>query len=175
MALETDGKTVQQWLQDPRYSSDYLGSDANPEEWIEDFHSLAPALSRAQVFMACTIAADVPVAMASYKPGYPTPWVWEGEVISDPRYQGEGYGYEAFALGLDHILATERVHKIAGPIAVDNVSSIHVVEKLGFTREGLLREHLLQSDGSAKDAYFYGLLAREWRCPFITETGVQPA
>ena len=42
-----------------------------------------------------------------------------------------------------------------------NEASVRVVERLGFRREGLLREryHVL---GDVQDSLIYGLLRREW-------------
>jgi RimJ/RimL family protein N-acetyltransferase len=43
-----------------------------------------------------------------------------------------------------------------------NQPSITLLERLGFRREGLLREHYFAA-GEPQDALFFGLLAREWR------------
>jgi RimJ/RimL family protein N-acetyltransferase len=42
-----------------------------------------------------------------------------------------------------------------------NTASIHTLERLGFQREGFLRERW-QVNGEIQDALFYGLLRREW-------------
>jgi RimJ/RimL family protein N-acetyltransferase len=42
------------------------------------------------------------------------------------------------------------------------VSSARVLEKLGFMREGTLREDCVVN-GEVSDSWVYGLLAREWR------------
>ena len=42
-----------------------------------------------------------------------------------------------------------------------NAASIHVLERLGFQREGLLRERYLQL-GEVQDAMLFGLLRRDW-------------
>jgi [ribosomal protein S5]-alanine N-acetyltransferase len=61
-----------------------------------------------------------------------------------------GWGFE---LGLNRIEAT---------INPDNARSIRVAEKLGFTREGRLRDYRRMS-GGFRDCYIYGLLRREWQ------------
>ena len=43
-----------------------------------------------------------------------------------------------------------------------NAASCGLLRRLGFTREGVLRERWLE-DGKPLDAEMYGLLAREWR------------
>lgn len=42
-----------------------------------------------------------------------------------------------------------------------NAASIKTLERLGFQREGYLRERW-QVSGEIQDAYFYGLLRPEW-------------
>ena len=43
-----------------------------------------------------------------------------------------------------------------------NVASARVLEKLGFTREGILREDCIVN-GDVSDSWVYGLLRGEWR------------
>jgi RimJ/RimL family protein N-acetyltransferase len=42
-----------------------------------------------------------------------------------------------------------------------NAASIRVLERLGFQREGLLRERYIQL-GEVQDAMMFGLLRRDW-------------
>lgn len=42
-----------------------------------------------------------------------------------------------------------------------NAASARVLEKLGFLREGALRENCIV-DGEVSDSWVYGLLRREW-------------
>ena len=42
-----------------------------------------------------------------------------------------------------------------------NERAIKLYEKLGFTREGTLREFIFR-DGNRYDMYLYGLLRHEW-------------
>jgi RimJ/RimL family protein N-acetyltransferase len=43
-----------------------------------------------------------------------------------------------------------------------NVASARVLEKLGFVREGTLREDCVVN-GEVSDSWVYGLIRREWR------------
>jgi RimJ/RimL family protein N-acetyltransferase len=78
---------------------------------------------------------------------------------------GRGYGTEALrallAFAFDDA-AGLALHRVEADVDPRNDASIRVLERLGFRREGVLRErwHL---HGELQDAALYGLLAREWR------------
>ena len=55
-------------------------------------------------------------------------------------------------------LRLERLELITDP---DNVASQRVAEKVGFSREGILRSHLLHRDGRRRDSVMYSLLPGE--------------
>ena len=167
---EEDARQLLRWLDDKGHQKGYFGTDVDPSEWMEDYASLAPSMDRLRMFAGVTKDADAVVAFANFKPGYPVPWVWDCEIIIDPKAVNSGYGFEALALGIDEIFSTEPAIKLAGPVISSNERSYRLAEKLGFVREGTLRQHLLQEDGSAKDAYLYGLLKSEWRSPFTSST-----
>lgn len=61
-------------------------------------------------------------------------------------------------------LAFERLglHRLEADADPRNEASLRVLERLGFRREGLLRERYFQ-EGEAQDAVVFGLLRREWR------------
>ncbi len=63
------------------------------------------------------------------------------------------------------------LHRIEADVDPRNTASIRLLEKLGFAREGLLRERYREQDGY-QDALIYGLLAREWQG--IPATDSQP-
>ncbi|HLA13289.1 MAG TPA: GNAT family protein [Pyrinomonadaceae bacterium] len=54
------------------------------------------------------------------------------------------------------------LHRLEADVDPRNVKSIKTLERLGFTREGYLRERW-QVNGEIQDALFYGLLKPEWQ------------
>lgn len=77
-------------------------------------------------------------------------------------YWGRGHAGNALRMVLDHafgMLALRRIEADADP---RNERSCRLLERLGFVREGLLRERW-QVAGELQDAALYGLLARDWR------------
>lgn len=66
------------------------------------------------------------------------------------------------------LLMMTRAFETLGAVRVEwqtdhlNLRSQAAVERLGATKEGVLRSHKPRADGSRRDSVFYGLLAEEW-------------
>jgi RimJ/RimL family protein N-acetyltransferase len=75
---------------------------------------------------------------------------------------GKGYANEAVSTMLDWGFAHLDLNRIEADIDPRNEPSARALERLGFTREGHLRERWIV-DGEVSDSWIYGLLAREWR------------
>lgn len=76
--------------------------------------------------------------------------------------QGKGYATEAMQRLLQFLFEDLELHRVSAYIDVDNPASYHLVERLGFRREG----HFIENTwfkGAWGSEYFYALLAREWR------------
>ena len=68
---------------------------------------------------------------------------------------------EALTALLDYAFDVMKLHRMEADVDPDNEPSIRALEKLGFRREGLMRERWIV-DGNVADTLFLGLLAREW-------------
>jgi RimJ/RimL family protein N-acetyltransferase len=75
---------------------------------------------------------------------------------------GQGYMHEALTALLDHGFDALDLHRVEADIDPRNAASARSLERLGFMREGLLRERWIV-DGEVSDSALYGLLAHEWR------------
>jgi RimJ/RimL family protein N-acetyltransferase len=73
-----------------------------------------------------------------------------------------GYMLEALTALIDYSFATLRLRRLEADVDPRNENSMRILEKLGFQREGLLRERWNVGD-EIQDTAFLGLLAREWR------------
>lgn len=73
---------------------------------------------------------------------------------------GKGYASESLQAVIDWACLCFGVHKFVGHCTCDNLASARVLEKCGFVREGLLRQHFKIGD-NWQDEYAYGLLADE--------------
>lgn len=75
---------------------------------------------------------------------------------------GQGYAQEALRLVIDYTFDVMGFRRIEADIDPRNAGSCTLAERLGFVREGLLRERWIVAD-EVQDAAIYGLLARDWR------------
>ena len=75
---------------------------------------------------------------------------------------GHGYMHEALRTLLDFGFGELDLNRIEADIDPRNSASARTLERLGFTREGYLRERWIVG-GEVSDTALYGLLRREWR------------
>ncbi|GAA3808098.1 GNAT family protein [Nocardioides panacisoli] len=77
---------------------------------------------------------------------------------------GQGYMTEAAGALLQWAFGAIDLNRVQAETDTRNVASVRVLEKLGFVREGTLREDCVVN-GEVSDSFVYGLLRREWRAP----------
>jgi [ribosomal protein S5]-alanine N-acetyltransferase len=85
-----------------------------------------------------------------------------GILIGEKDYWGRGIGSEATANIVRHGFEQLNLHRIWLGVFADHESAVKVYERIGFQKEGTLREAILR-DGETKDQLIMGLLAREFR------------
>lgn len=86
---------------------------------------------------------------------------WLGIGIGDPEQRGRGYGEEAVRLILNFAFDELNLHRIQLTVFSYNERAIRLYERLGFVREGVMREALLR-DGRRWDMLLFGILRGEW-------------
>lgn len=74
---------------------------------------------------------------------------------------GQGYMSEALPTLLGFGFGEMHLHRIWADTDPRNIPSIRVLARLGFRREGFLREHYFV-DGEPQHAIVYGLLRSDW-------------
>ena len=98
-----------------------------------------------------TVGEIVHGALCSGSAGY---WI-------DHRFAGHGVVPVALALIADHVFTAAGLHRIEANVRPENVASLAVVEKLGFTNEGLRRRYLA-IDGAWRDHLSFSLLVDDF-------------
>ncbi|WP_433796285.1 GNAT family N-acetyltransferase [Actinoplanes sp. CA-252034] len=100
---------------------------------------------------------------------------WCGLTRWNPDYRSAALGYCYREAAWGHGYATETaggvlrwafdnldLNRVQAETDTRNVASARVLEKLGFVREGTLREDCVVN-GEVSDSWVFGLLRREWR------------
>ncbi|AWB08460.1 GNAT family N-acetyltransferase (plasmid) [Azospirillum humicireducens] len=82
--------------------------------------------------------------------------------ITAAHRQGQGVAAECVAALVGHLFRNEGYRKLFAEIDAENAASVALIEKLGFRREGCLRQHETTHKGVC-DMLVYGLLHGEWR------------
>ena len=107
---------------------------------------------------------SVAVSGISWRMGYAE----VGYLMAESSH-GKGIGTAAVKLLVDKIFTESSLQRLTATISTENVASWRLVERLGFKREGTLRQHYVVQ-GQRVDEYYYGLLRSEWFAPQYGET-----
>lgn len=133
--------------------------------FVEQVIAAAQAMPRIEYQLALTLTAGGRLI------GTGALWIrsidhGQGEIgyFLHPDHWGRGYATEAARLLLDFGFGTLDLHRIGAICDPRNVASARVLEKMGMTHEGRLRETMRLRDGW-RDSAVYGILAQEWARP----------
>ncbi|MHB8334406.1 MAG: GNAT family N-acetyltransferase [Acidimicrobiales bacterium] len=98
-------------------------------------------------------------ALARWNPEYRSASM--GYCFDDVMW-GRGYATEAGRALLQWGFSTLALNRVQAETDTRNVASARVLEKLGFLREGTLREDCVV-DGEVSDSWVFGLIRRDWK------------
>lgn len=77
-------------------------------------------------------------------------------------HQGKGYATDAVRTVLDYAFGALGLHRVTAAIGPENITSLALAARLGFSREGVLRDHV-HTNGAWRDSVLLSLLAPEWK------------
>lgn len=82
----------------------------------------------------------------------------------NPDYRGKGKGIatEVASLLIDFGFKKLKLHRIFATCDPRNIGSFKVLEKVGMTMEGRIRQDVLIRDG-LRDSLLYSVLEDEWK------------
>lgn len=84
-----------------------------------------------------------------------------GYNMSIEELKNKGYMREAIAPIIEYGFTTMKLNRVEAFIHPENEPSVKLVQRLGFTYEGLMREHYCSAD-VIEDSACYSLLSREF-------------
>lgn len=76
--------------------------------------------------------------------------------------QGKGIATQAVSLMVEKIFKETQLRKLIAYVHDKNIASCRVLEKIGFQREGLLREHYI-INGKPENEVLFAILKSEFR------------
>lgn len=83
-----------------------------------------------------------------------------GYLISDVSFRQKGLMNEALKAMIDYGFTTMNLHRIEALTGTDNLVSMRLLEKNGFTKEAVLRDHYYR-DGAFVDSVMFSKLKHE--------------
>jgi RimJ/RimL family protein N-acetyltransferase len=81
--------------------------------------------------------------------------------LGDAAARGRGLAADAVAQGVRFAFEGLGLEKLSAGVYAENAASARVLEKCGFVREGVRREHVV-FEGRRSDTYEYGLTRADW-------------
>ena len=91
-----------------------------------------------------------------------------GDAVSEVGYlvvaarHGQGTAREALSAVIEHLFRVDDQRRIMADVDPDNRASNRLLETLGFSLEGRLREHWITHIGR-RDSFIWGMLKSEWQ------------
>jgi RimJ/RimL family protein N-acetyltransferase len=76
--------------------------------------------------------------------------------------RGKGYGRAAVELLTDLLFREHHAHRVQASTDLGNAAMRRVLERLGFTFEGVLRSLMLATDGTGQDYALYAVTRWDW-------------
>jgi len=158
-----DAVLVQRWFNTPQaleglveYRDSFDEQDAR--EWVE--RALRPG-GRDRKWAITVADRPSPVGFTALYGlgGQAAPEL--GILIGEPDAWGRGVGTEAQRLTIERAFGEFGAHRVVELILADNGRARHVVERLGFELEGMMRGHV-RRDGRLLDVAVYGLGREAW-------------
>jgi [ribosomal protein S5]-alanine N-acetyltransferase len=83
-----------------------------------------------------------------------------GYALRKDRWR-QGYTTEAASLMLDFAFTTLDLHRVQAACGPENAASQVVLDRLGFSYEGRMRDHVF-TNGDWRDSLLYSILESEW-------------
>ena len=164
-----DARLIKKWLNDPEVMPYWGGvtdtvDDARAAEWVERFLGANPGLAAVIIEVDGAPAGFIEISGEPDEPNYRH----KAELdicIGEPARWEQGLGTDALlALLLWFFTETPIVRVFLQPRAV-NERAVHVYEKVGFRREGVLRKGEM-TDGQLFDTVMMAAIRDEWLSKF---------
>lgn len=144
---------------------DFWGTDEKGYELYRDMHENGMETNRISLFNFLIIdkVSNLPIGECGFH-------TWNKMhrraelfyLLRNDADKNKGIMTEAVREILNFGFSQLGLHRIEALVAVDNIPSVKILEKFGFTKEGTMREDYKVGERN-EDSDCYSLLAREWK------------
>lgn len=176
-----EGKTIRLRLRD-KEDVDFLFEFWNNIDYYGDYEAIQPQISKTEVEkrIESSTTSDAGVVWTWFviekkdgtKIGFilhftnqPRGWIELGYALL-PLEMGKGYGTEAVQIMVDYLFLTKDIMRVQATTDERNRASQRVLEKVGFKKEGIVRQSGFMRGEWVSD-FLYSILREEWKAPKI--------
>ncbi|MGW3039378.1 GNAT family N-acetyltransferase [Kitasatospora sp. NPDC001159] len=150
-------------LNDPEAMGEHLWFGWRQPDRIRRVWAESGLLTDEQWTLAITVdGAFCGYAAAMRETATPTAWHWSMGAQLLPEDRGRGIGTRAHRLFVDYLFAHSPVMRLEAETESTNGAEQRVLEKVGFTREGVQRAQTFRA-GEWRDVVLYSLLRTDPR------------
>lgn len=163
-----DLPTLHRWLNDPSVMQWWDGRDhpATFDRVEARFRRSIEGSDRESERLMIEVERDgqrAAIGMIQYTRLQPRTRISQIDVlIGDPEFRESGYGTDALKALLRHLFEEQKAHRVWLTLRAGNERAQRSAEKMGFVKEGVLREHDWL-EGKHVDVAVYGMLVDDWR------------
>lgn len=147
------------WSNNPEIFSDMWFPQMPKTEWEKKYESLKPDIK--WFFIEKKDGTKIGTVFHFSNGNYT-----EIGYILVPHERKKGYGSEAIKIIVDYLFLSKELVRVQAITGVDNFASQRVLEKAGFTKEGIMRKSGFIR-GEWKDGCLFSILREEWKEPKI--------
>ena len=168
-------RVVLEWL-DPAHAPGLHAAVAHPQVWQHLTMPLPPNVAAMRAYIEAALhdedrvpyairdaaSGDVLGTTSYYGIGEKHRCIAIGHTIVGAAHWGSGVNVEAKLLLLTRAFDELGAERVELHTDIRNRRSQRAIERLGATREGILRRHRLRPDGTWRDTVLYALTAADW-------------
>ena len=159
---KSDAPTIVPWINDPEVTRTILHRPPINLETEEQFIERATKEEHSLILGIVVKATDQLIGATGLdQVDFRNRHARFGIVIGDKPSWGHGYGSEATSLVVAHAFQTLNLNRVWLHVFEYNECGIRIYEKLGFRREGMLRQDNYR-DGRYWDTIVMAVLREEW-------------
>lgn len=155
-----DLPTVKTWTNDPKFGGEFEPLEQDSLDGMEKwYNNLGPK----EKWFIIQKKDSTKVGLIMHTPEGPHYTI--GYTVL-PSERGKGYCTEAVKILVDYLFLSTTTVRIQAGTSPENKTSQRVLEKAGFTKEGVKRK-CVYARGKWHDEVVYSILREEWKTPRI--------